>query len=158
MQILQTNARNPNTPEHTNQIHKRRFLRADLFVQIQQGRNYETRRCSGYPKWCRMLALGPFRGVPEKRLIPMPATQKLRVPSDHQQRESDGVTRQRQRTRTCSCAGKQRPSARQRVFHATGKPRAECSSPCVRKTRAERVWPPATHQCGFETTPTALRP
>ena len=58
-------------------------------------------------KWCRMLALNAFRGLPEKRLISVPA---MRVLDDHSQEESDG--RQRQCMRTCS--GRWQPSTPER--------------------------------------------
>ena len=69
-------ARNQNTPENT--IAGRRLgcvLCAGFFVQKQQGRNCKTRRCSGVPNGPECSHVTHFRGVPKKRLIPIPATQ-----------------------------------------------------------------------------------
>ena len=89
-----------------------------LFVQIQQGRNYGTRRRSGGPHGGECSFLTHSRGVPKKKVIPMPATLNcLCVLSDHRQQECDGVTRQRQCARTRSCSGRLRPS-RERSFTA----------------------------------------
>ena len=74
------NARNSRSPENTNRqwdvrgkYAKVAFSRG-LFVQIQQGQNYETRRCSGFPHGAECPLLTHFLGVPEN-VIPMPATQ-----------------------------------------------------------------------------------
>ena len=97
-------ARKPNTPENTNRGEtiepntRRLFLRAGLFVEMQKGRNYETRRCSGAP-------LSNARDA------------ELRVLSDRRQKESDGVTRQRQCARTRSCSGRERSSTRELAVH-----------------------------------------
>ena len=59
--------------------HKREgfFFARALFVQIQQGRNYETRRCSGGPRGAECSQWAHFRGVPEKGKIPLPSDAEL---------------------------------------------------------------------------------
>ena len=72
-----------------------------------------------------MLALDPFFvTVPEKRLIPMPATPDLYVLTDHRPKESDGVTRQRREN-----AGPRPPASHVLMLISVRS----------KKTRAERV-------------------
>ena len=78
-------------------------------MQIQQGRNYETRRCSGVPDGAQRSFWTHVCGsLEDGARVP-----KLRVPSDHWQKDSDGVTRQRRCAGTRSCSGKLWPSTRE---------------------------------------------
>ena len=68
----------------------------------------------GRSEWWRMLARHPFSWRARGLVIPMPATQNCVGSVTTGKQERDGVTRQRQWTRTRSCSGRQRPSARER--------------------------------------------
>ena len=59
----------------SGQIREGCFLSAGLFVQIQQGRKYETRRCAGVPNGAERSCWTHSRGSIEKGNIPMSATQ-----------------------------------------------------------------------------------
>ena len=83
----------PNRTKHTThttkhegrsvQIREGCFLHGSLFVQIQQARNFQTRRCS---KWCRMLTFDPFSWRAKEKVDSNARDAELCVLSDHSQK------------------------------------------------------------------------
>ena len=64
----------------------------------------------GLSKWCRMLALDASLWRAREKVVSSARDAEFYVPSDHRQKVSDGVTRQRQGTPFCS--GRSRLSTR----------------------------------------------